>query len=531
MTSIGRRPFMQVLGAAAADLSLAPLSNERKEGGLVQPAGARPNVLFVAFDDLNHWAEPLGGHPQTKTPHLKRFADRNVNFVRSYCASPSCLPSRTALMTGLHPHHNGVYSNYQHWRESLPASAEMLPHYFMSQGYHTAGSGKIFHDANPTSWVDYYPSKERPVAENFRPKPGGLVNMPNFPGVYTDFDWAALDIPDEDMGDYKSVSWVSEQLQKMHDKPFFLGCGMTRPHNPWYVPRAYYDMFPLESIQLPPVREHDLRDTGERATEIAHRGGNYHRHLVEAGLWKNVIQAYLASMAFADAQFGRLMAALERSPHADNTIVVVWSDHGWQFGEKEHWRKFALWENVLRVVTMIRVPKGVAATLPQGTPAGAQCERIVSLVDLFPTLCELCSVEPQPNLDGRSLVPLLKDATTAWDHPALSAYDFAEFSVRVEGWRYTRYIDDSEELYDEARDPYEWTNLAYDPKYADVKRRLAAHIPATQAPITQTYVRGGGPQEPTPTGRTPYKLSPWHVAPFRTKQEYRDYKDRISFGE
>jgi len=520
---------MQVLGGVAAELSLASVTRDAAastEG--TQTLNERPNVLFVAFDDLNHWAEPLGGHPQTRTPHLKRFAENNVNFANSYCASPSCLPSRTALMSGLYPHHNGVYTNYQHWREAFPPDAEMLPHYLMSQGYYTAGSGKVFHDANPTSWNDYFPSKEEPVVENFRPQPGKLLNMPEFPGVYTDFDWSPLDLPDEEMGDYKSVSWVSEQFRKTHDKPFFLACGMTRPHNPWYVPRKYFDMFPLESIQLPKVLAHDLLDVGDRAVELAHRGGNYHRHIVEAGLWKNVIQSYLASMAFADAQFGRLIDALDASPHARNTIVVVWSDHGWQFGEKEHWRKFALWENLLHVLTMIRVPKGTPA-LAQGTPAGGRCERIVSLVDLFPTLCDLCGVPQKPGLDGRSLVPLLVNPQATWDHHALSAYDIAEFSVRVEGWRYTRYIDDSEELYDEARDPHEWTNLAYDPTYTAVKERLARHIPTTQAPITQTYLRPGGAEEPTPPGRTVYKLSPWNVPPFRSKQEYWAYKDRISF--
>ena len=180
---------MQALGGAAAELSLASVTRDAEASGEgTQARSEPPNVLFVAFDDLNHWAEPLGGHPQTRTPHLKRFAENGINFANSYCASPSCLPSRTALMSGLYPHHNGVYTNYQHWREAFPPEAEMLPHYLMSQGYYSAGSGKVFHDANPTSWNDYFPSKEQPVVENFRPKPGQLVNMPAFPGVYTDFE-------------------------------------------------------------------------------------------------------------------------------------------------------------------------------------------------------------------------------------------------------------------------------------------------------------------------------------------------------
>lgn len=509
MHEIGRRGFLQTLGGAATGLSLGS-----KLGASPAPL-QRPNVLFVAFDDLNHWIEPLGGHPQARTPSLKRFAGRGVNFTHSYCVSPSCLPSRTALLTGTHSYHSGVYSNYQYWREIMP-NAVTLPKYFADNGYWAAGAGKIFHNdqPDPRSWDDYYPSKENHMPGNPRPPQRGTVNMPMFPDMYTAFDWSPVNVKDDEMGDFKSVDWVSDQLRKEHDKPFFLACGMYRPHLPWYAPRKYFEMFPLATLQLPRVLANDLDDVGQRAIEIAHRGGNYHKHVLEAGQWKNAVQGYLASMTFADAQFGRLMEALDLSPHAENTIVVVWSDHGWQLGEKEHWRKFALWENVVHVASMIRVPKNTPG-LPEGASAGKPCDRIISLVDWFPTLLELCGLPEKPGLDGQSLVPLLRNPKAEWHRPALTTYDFSEFSVRIEGWRYTRYIDDSEELYDHNHDPNEWRNLANDPKHRDIKEHLAQAIPKTQAPVADTS----------------YKLMPHMIAPFRSKEEYREYEAGKKRGE
>jgi arylsulfatase A-like enzyme len=343
---------------------------------------------------------------------------------------------------------------------------------------------------------------------------GATVNMPAFPNLYMDFDWAPLDVPMEDMGDFKSVDWAIRQLGRRHEKPFFLACGIYRPHNPWYVPRKFYEMFPLESVKLPLVLENDLADVGDRAREIAHRGGGYHRHVIEAGLWKNAVQGYLAAIAFADELLGRLLDALERSPYAANTIVAAWSDHGWQLGEKEHWRKFALWENVVRNVLMIKAPPGLPG-LRGGAAAGRRTDRIVSLGDLHPTLLELAGIPLKTDMEYRSLVPLLKEPDRPWDHPALTTYDFSEFSVRVEGWRYTRYIDDSEELYDHRTDPEDWTNLAGDSRFQDVKKRLAGMIPDMQAPYPKTS----------------YKIQPHHLPPFKSKEEYRAAKAAEARGE
>ncbi len=347
-----------------------------------QPRSAAPNVLFIAIDDLNDWIEPLGGHPQARTPNLQRLAGDSVLFERAYTPSPSCNPARTALLTGLATYTSGMYSNYQYWRDVLP-DAVTLPRYFGEHGYWAAGAGKIFHNnmPDPRSWDDYFPALDRHMPDYQYPQPGSTVNMPAFETMYGDFDWAPLDIPDEETGDYRSVDWVIAQLQRQHDRPFFLAAGIYRPHLPWYVPERYFEMFPLEQIELPERLEGDLEDIPRRGVELAHRGGDYHRHVLQAGQWRQAVQGYLASIAYADMLVGRLLDALEASSHADDTIVVLWSDHGWQLGQKEHWRKFALWENLARVVLMLRVPPG-APGLPEGSRGGSRSPRVVSLLDL-----------------------------------------------------------------------------------------------------------------------------------------------------
>ena len=501
MNRLNRRDFIKNIGLGIGALAIPGCVGEKNKERIRGTQG-QPNVLFISVDDLNDWIEPLGGHPQARTPNLKRFASQGVNFTHNFCASPSCKPSRTALLTGMHTYHSGLYSNYQVWREVLP-DAITLPKYFTSKGYWSAGAGKIFHGSDPESWDDYYPSKKKSMPDYFRPKRRETVNMPYFENMYRDFDWSPIEIPDKQTGDYKSVDWVVSQLNREHAQPFFLACGIYRPHVPWYVPQKYFDMFPLESVQLPRVLENDLDDVGERAREIAYRGGGYHEHVLKAGQWQKAVQGYLASIAFADAMVGKLLDTLQSSPHANNTIVILWSDHGWQLGEKEHWRKFSLWENVVQAVLMINVPKGTVG-LPEGSKVGARCDRITSLMDIYPTLIQLCGLPQKEELDGHSLVPLLKNPEAEWTYPAITTYDFAEFSIRTENWRYIRYIDDSEELYDHRVDPEEWTNLAYKPEYREIKEQMAKHIPKTQAPVKETS----------------FKLSPYHLPPYRSKEEY-----------
>lgn len=483
------------------------------------PRGKRPNVLFVSIDDLNDWIEPLKGHPQAITPNFNRFAKRSVCFTNANCPSPGCNPSRTAIMSGLAPYTSGVYSNYQDWREVIP-DRKTIGAYFRQHDYFSCGAGKMFHYhmVDPDCWDEYWPSQEQNMPDEAFPdfaksrlattvnRSPKTMNMPAFHQMYGMFDWSPLEVSDEQMGDFKSVDYVLRQLNQPRNQPLFLACGIYRPHLPWYVPKKYFDLFPLEEVVLPKRLENDLGDVGPRVRDIAQRGGDYHRHVVAAGQSKKAVQGYLASIAFADAMLGRLLDGLDASGQRDNTVVVLWSDHGWQLGEKQHWRKFALWDNVVRSVLMIHVPEQ-APGLAEGSADGQLCHRTVSLQDIYPTLVDICGLPENGQIDGQSLVPLLKRPERDWDHVALTTYDFGEFSVRSERFRYTRYIDGSEELYDHLADSEEWHNLARDPRYSKIKADLAAKIPVSPAPLVKTSE----------------KLQPHHIPPFRSRAEYEEW--------
>lgn len=439
----------------------------------------RPNVLFIAIDDLNDWIGCLGGHPQTITPNFDRLAASGVLFTNAHCPAPACNPSRGAIMTGVSPHVSGLYDNRQKMRERMP-DAELLPKYFSQHGYWSAGSGKILHyfiDAQ--SWDQYYPPKETedPFPRTFYPK-NRPVNLPRGgPWQYVETDWAALDVTDEEFGgDWLVSKWISEQLSKSHEKPFFLACGIYRPHEPWFVPKEYFEPFPLSEIQLPPgYRDDDLDDLPAAGKE---RGPNrYFAHIREQGQWEQGIQGYLASIHFADAMLGRVLDALENGPNKDNTIVVLWSDHGWHLGEKQHWQKYTAWRVCTRVPLMIRVPAGTSGLLP-GTAAGTICKAPVNLLSLFPTLTELCGLPPKETNDGPSLVPLLSNPDAAWPHVSIT-YLNRPGNVGISGprFRYIAYANGDEELYDIENDRYEWNNLALNPEFGGKLAELKSHVP------------------------------------------------------
>ncbi|MFQ6131518.1 MAG: sulfatase [Armatimonadota bacterium] len=460
---MNRRDFVRLLsaGGAAASLGSVVFSQEPKK--------ARPNVLFIAIDDMNDWIGCLGGHPDTKTPHLDALAQRGVNFTSAHCAAPLCNASRAALMTGVRPSTSGVYTNGQPFRQVLPEAVTLAQH-FMAHDYRVMGSGKIYHGRfpDPPSWHEYWPSQTQNRPADPMPPNRPLNGIPKT----AHFDWGPVQVPDEEMGDHQVASWVIEQLEQDHDKPFFLACGIFRPHLPWYVPQKYFDMFPPEEVTLPNINENDLDDVPPMGVRVANPNGD-HRRVIESNNWRKAVSGYLASIAFADAQVGRVIGALDESPYADNTIVVVWSDHGWHLGEKLHWRKFALWEEATHNVLMMVAP-GVAK-------AGARCSRPVNLMDIYPTLIDLCDLEPREDLEAVSLLPLLKRPKAEWDRPALTTHKRNNHSVRSERWRYIRYSDGTEELYDHEKDELEWTNLADKPKYARTKKRLARWLPEVNA--------------------------------------------------
>jgi arylsulfatase A-like enzyme len=442
------------------------------------PAATRPNVLFIAIDDLNDWVGCLGGHPQARTPNLDRLAASGILFTNAHCPAPACNPSRTAIFTGISPHRSGLYQNGQKMREVLP-EAELLPKTFSRAGYWSGGSGKMLHyfiDAR--SWDEYFPAKdtENPFPYTLYPQKRPLSLPRGGPWQYIETDWGALDATDEEYGgDYSVAQWVSGKLSRKQDKPFFLACGIYRPHEPWFVPKKYFDAFPIDKIQLPPgYRADDLDDlppAGKR-----HGPNRYFSHIRAQKQWKQAIQGYLASIYFADAMLGRVLDALESGPHIDNTIVALWSDHGWHLGEKEHWQKFTAWRACSRVPLILRVPKGVPG-LPEGI-LPATCSRPVSLLSLAPTLLQLCGLPPQQRHDGPSLVPLLADPGANWPHVALTHLGQAgSFGLSDNRWRYIRYAGGGEELYDVQSDPYEWHNLAEKKEHQVTLRRLRSLAP------------------------------------------------------
>jgi arylsulfatase A-like enzyme len=422
----------------------------------------RSNVLFIAVDDLNHWIGHLGRNPQVKTPNIDRLARKGVTFTRAYCAAPVCNPSRTAIMSGMRPSTTSVYQNGIDFRPHVTLEQTLNSH-FRKHGYFAAGAGKIYHGGagRADEWDDYM--------RGGAGEPKGKLEDRSAGGI----KFGVLDCDDSEMGDYRIASWIIAQLERKHDKPFFLACGFHKPHMPWNVPKKYYDFYPVESIQLPPFLTNDLADVPAAGVKMAHAFGD-HARVIEAGKWKQAIQGYLAAISFLDAQVGRVLDALEKSSHASNTIVCFWGDHGWHLGEKEHWRKFALWEEATRA-PFIWIAPGI-------TKPATRCERTVDFMSIYPTLCELTGLHIPKHVEGKSIKTLLSNPAAEWTMPALTTHGFSNHAVRSERWRFIRYQDGGEELYDHRVDPYEWTNLASRAEFKHVKRELASSFPSKNAP-------------------------------------------------
>ncbi len=457
---------------SACDKSSVTLFNKVKQGD-------KPNVLFIAVDDLNDWTGFLGGNPQSRTPNLDQLAKEGIYFTHAYTAAPSCNPSRVSLLTGVHPTTTGIYQQSQILRDYFP-NIEILPQHFKNSGYYTLGSGKIAHGRNidEPSWDQYEPTDHQRFDD---PQP----ERRNFNGLNTGlFDWGVLPVEDKDMSDVQTVEWIEKQLTRKFDKPFFMGVGLYRPHLPWYVPQKYFDRVPvLEDIVLPETRENDLDDIPPVAFDLKDEATqvSMHRNIVEHQQWKPAVRSYLASIQFTDEMVGRLMTALAHSPYADNTIVVLWSDHGIHLGQKQHWRKWTLWEESLHVPLIIKVPKALVAELPKGTDDDVSSDRVVSLLDIYPTLIQLCHLDTVKGLQGNSLLPLLQNPEMEWNHVALSSYRKGNISVRSQRWHYIHYADGSEELYDHDKDPHEFTNLAKQVGFEKILQEHRAQLPVTEA--------------------------------------------------
>ncbi|MEZ5946320.1 MAG: sulfatase [Hyphomonas sp.] len=436
----------------------------------------RPNILFIVADDLNAWIGPLGRHPQVQTPNIDRLAARSVVFERAYCPAPYCNASRMSVFTGLRPSTSGIYQN-----EPFFGQAGRAPTYFeqlRSAGYHLFGAGKVFHGyfdyrqagagRTDAPWIDMHAHDslwDRFVHNTPEPMPPGrpLNRMFDFDRFDTvdpwnhHFDWGVLpDGREADMPDRLSVNAALDFLAAPPaGQPFFCAVGLYKPHLPWYAPKRFFDLYPLDSVVLPVVNEHDLDDVPPMARMWA-RTPDDHAAVLAAGQWREAVQGYLAAISYCDAEIGRLLDGLDASPAGRDTIIALWGDNGFHLGEKLHWRKFVLWEEATRVPLILSRPAG---------DAPGRVEAPVSLLDLFPTLCDLAGAPGIPGADGISLRPLMDGEATA-PRPVLTTWQEGNHSLRHGSWRYTRYADATEELYDQAADPLEWTNLAASPAHA-----------------------------------------------------------------
>jgi arylsulfatase A-like enzyme len=373
--SLKRRASAVALGSVVVVVVVTGLMPVPAQSSSGESPPERPNVLFIVVDDLNDWTGFMDGHPGIKTPQMDKLAAMGTVFTRAYCAAPSCNPSRTSVLTGVRPSTSGVYYNANPWREQLP-EAVTLPRHFKDNGYQVWGAGKIFHGGftDRPSFHDYTEQPRDPVPEK-RPLNG--IHPAN------GFDWGPLSVQEDAMGDVKIADLAVAFLQEQHEKPFFAAVGIFRPHLPWYVPREYFNRHPLRDIELPDVISGDLDDVPAVGRKLAHRNVD-HERVLRAGEWERAVQGYMASISFADEQVGKVLDALWASPHGDDTIVVLWGDHGWHLGEKEHWRKSALWERATRVPLVIYAPDARGGS--------SRCERTVSLLDLYPTLADLCGL-------------------------------------------------------------------------------------------------------------------------------------------
>ncbi|MCM2678549.1 sulfatase [Echinimonas agarilytica] len=453
-----------------------------------QTSPAQPyNILMIAVDDLNNW--PGAWRGMANTPNIDRLASQGSAFKNAHAVVPACNPSRVALMTGRRPEATGQYRNPGNFRELIGnANLETMPQFFAKQGYETVAAGKIFHkqrgkgktplvQSDDASWhrqavLDIGTGGEK----EYRDENGygkwleGDYNYDDKPinsylgrfGI-----WGPTDIKTEETGDYSVAKYCSDYMQEKHDKPFFLACGLFRPHSAQVAPREYFDMYPLEDIETPPHPEADIQDLPEIA-KYNFSSTFAKRVIATDNQWAQAVQGYKASTTFADDMIGVILDGLKGSPYEDNTIVVLWGDHGWQVGQKYRWEKFSLWHQGTNTPMIIKVPGMKAQVI----------EKPVSLLDIYPTIVKAANLDSVPEyLEGHDLEPLMKDPEASWSNAAVVTYEPNNHSVRREHWNLIQYSDGSIELYDHRNDEDEWHNLASDPQYKGVIDELKQWIP------------------------------------------------------
>ena len=439
-------------------------------------AAEKPNVLLIGIDDLNDWTGCLGGHPQVRTPHLDALAARGALFANAHCQAPLCNPSRTSLMTGRRPTTTGIYG-LSPWFRSVPSLQNLtsLPQAFKKQGYRTATAGKVYHTYPPpkdrnAEFDDYGP------ACNFGPlPPKKLVETPDPTRLV---DWGVFPERDEDQNDYQIATWTTEFLAREKNPdaakdPFFLAVGFGRPHVPCYASQHWFDLYPPDDLKMPPVLEEDRKDVSDFQWYLHWKLPEPRLSwLRDSGQWRPLVRSYLASTSFVDSQVGRILKALDDSGLNGNTLVVLFSDHGWHLGEKAISGKNSLWERSTHVPLIFAGP---------GIPNHTRSAQPAELLDIYPTLIDLAGLPPEPGLDGLSLRPQIQRPTTP-RRAAITTHNPNNHAVRDTRWRYIQLADGSEELYDHENDPNEWKNLSGDPAFKTELDRLKKMLPSSSAP-------------------------------------------------
>lgn len=441
----------------------------------VTPPRERPHVVLIVLDDLNDWVGCLGGHPQTSTPNIDRLARRGVLFRNAHAQSPICKPSRASFLASLYPESTGIYFNAGTFDDARVESDRLLTRRFEAAGYRVMGAGKIYHGQDGRymaehagSFGGYGPLPEKKLA----PFEGNRL-----------WDWGALPVADEAMPDHRIAEWAAQELQQPREGPLFLAVGFYRPHVPLYAPKPWFEALPEATVRLPLIRRDDLDDLSRYAidlTRLEHIEPP-HAWIVEQAQWRRLVQAYLACIRFVDEQVGRILRAVESGPHRDNTLIVLFSDHGFHLGEKEVWAKQTLWEASTRVPLIVAGP---------GIPAGRVCDKPVQLLDVLPTLVDVCGLPPGRPMDGRSLAPLFKNPDADWPHVARTSFGPGNVAIRSEHYRFIRYLDGSEEFYDHRSDPHEWNNLIRDASLAGIVAAHRVHLPQSARPIVGTGSTG-----------------------------------------
>ena len=465
----------------------------------------KANVLFIAVDDLNDWIGCMQGHAQARTPNMDRLAARGVLFTNAHCAAPACNPSRAAVFTGLMPQRTGVWSNQSGRIQTLRPDVQHLPMTFARAGYKTLGTGKLLHSNSKGLFDEYFSAEQRwspltkkAVAYTDKELPSKGTDNPRhvtkdsrgqeivlpLNGMPSDrkpkdkagesFDWGPFDVPDSDFGDTKITDWAIDQIKQVRDKPLFLSVGYYRPHIPLWAPTRFFDRFVNTPGQLPQVKEDDLGDLSPIAKRWAVEPVTAGRHatVVRHGQWRAAVEAYLACVTYVDHEIGRLLDTVDKSPMGDNTVIVLWSDHGWHLGEKQHWGKWTGWERSTRVPLIIVPPQRQSDRFV----AGSRCDQPVGLIDLYPTLVDLCEVPGPDQLDGQSLVSRLREPSRSTGRGVVTMFDPGNVSVRTGQWRFIRYADGAEELYDLRQDPQEWNNLADSIDHAETKKTMIDRV-------------------------------------------------------